>query len=101
MRLSNKLKIIMIILLTYIAIMLTPIALSAQGPPNGWPDGGNGGGPPPPPPNYCNANPSDPACQDTTVPVGSEEATFALLLCAIGLGYYMLNKNKLNDNRTV
>jgi len=76
-------------------VLISTIALS-QGPPNGFPTGGNGnGGPPPPPPNYCDANPGDPVCNGAAVPIGDWKWQLGLILIGTAYAYYTFNKKSL------
>jgi hypothetical protein len=95
MRFSNKLKIVMIILLTYIAIILTTIAAKAQGgPPSGWPPNGGGNGNTPPPNAPC-----PPVCNTgMAVPIGDWKWQLGLIVLGITSVYY-IHKNKNYDTQ--
>jgi hypothetical protein len=100
MRTTNKLKVVMIAILMYIALVLTTMTAKAQGGP--WGPGGPGGNgnPPPPPNNYCQQFPEDPACAgNTAVPVGSPEsmALFAFLAGTFFL-YRMYKKQGVTND---
>ena len=82
----------MIIILAYIAIMLTPIALRAQ---PGPPPGVGNGGPPNPPAGYCAQNPGDPSCNGLATPIGDWK--WQLGLCLIGSVYVFYKFKKENQ----
>ncbi len=94
MRTTNKLKILIILILTYISILLTVQTVSAQGNPWGGPGGPNGGGPPTPPDNYCQQFPDDPTCGgNVAVPIGSTEGMLIFMFLSGVFFYYKINGN--------
>lgn len=93
MRTTNKLKLLIILILTYIAVLMT-VQVSAQGNPWGGPGGPGGGGPPPPPQGYCDQFPDAPECQgNVAVPISSTEGTMIFLFLSGIFFYYKLNGN--------
>ncbi len=71
------------------------------GPPGGWPGGGNGnGGPPNPPPGYCDQNPQDPSCNNTSVPVSSTEGMIIFMFLAGTFFIYKMNGNSFKFNKS-
>lgn len=83
LRLSNKLKIIVIILLTYISILLSVMVAKGQGfPPQ----------PPLPPTAPCPPN-----CHEG-IPIGDWKWNTGLVIIGIGLFYFINKKQKLNGS---
>jgi hypothetical protein len=93
-------KIIILISLTFLFLIPNSYIGQGWGQQGGpWGPGGPGG-PPPPPDQYCQQFPDDPACNGTSVPVGSTEGMLIFAFLAGTFFIYKLNGNSFKFNKS-